>query len=442
MLKALTFALSALPVTVLAGTLDIDSKISYQTAENLAMKKLSKSELRFYNALSYQTDNDARFFLSTRLRWNMSGQLEPGAPDQTALSPISDGREIYDNYPFQFELREAYFRDTLGEEGTLTLGKQQVVWGQADGVTVLDIVNPMNYREFILEDPEEARIPLWMANVVVPVGPFDMQVLWIPDQTYTDFPNYNEGEFAIRSRRLIPQASAGLAIPVNRRKAERPDRPFKDSDIGLALTTSVESWDFSLNYMYHYNDAPFFETRLALENMSPVIVVRERYERTHTFGASASTSINDFVLRSELAHATHRSVIDYDPTSVNGRFRTNETSYVVGLDYYGVTESVLSAQFYQSILGDHNDDLPRDKVDNIMTFLYRKDLMHQRDTFEAQWLTNINDGDGLVRLEYASKFSKSFKGTIGLDIFHGDPNGLFGQFHDNDRLQLKLDYFF
>ncbi len=442
MLKSLTFSASMLPILVFAGEFNSDSRVSYQTAENIAEGKLSKSETRFYNSLSYETESEARLFLSTRLRWNMSGQLEPGEPGQTALSSISDGRKIYDNYPLQFDLRELYYRQALGQEGTLTLGKQQVVWGQADGVTVLDIVNPMNYREFILEDPEEARIPTWMANIVVPVGPFDMQVLWIPDQTYTDFPNYNEGEFAIRSRRLIPAAPTGLSLPVQRQRAERPDRPIKDSDVGIALTSSVDSWDFSLNYMYHYNDAPFFETHMVMTGTGPVINVRERYERTHTFGGSASTSIGDYVLRGELAHATQRSVIDYDPRSKDGRFQTNDTSYVLGLDYYGVTDSVFSAQFYQSILGETTGYLPRKKVDNIMTFLYRKDLRHQRDSFEARWLTNNNDGDGLVRFQYTSKLTENIKGTVGLDVFYGDRNGLFGQFENNDRVQVKLDFYF
>ena len=157
---------------------------------------------------------------------------------------------------------------------------------------------------------------------------------------------------------------------------------------------------------------------------------------------SASTSIGDFVLRSELAYATNRSVIDYDPASDNGRFRTSDTSYVIGLDYYGVTDSVFSAQLYQNILGDYQTYLPRKKVDSIMTFLYRRDLMHQRDSFEARWLTNNNDGDGLFRLEYSSKFSKRLKGTLGLDLFYGDRNGLFGQFQNNDRVQAKLDFYF
>jgi hypothetical protein len=392
--------------------------------------------------MSYQTETDARFMLSTRVRWNLSGRLEPGKPDQLALSPISDGRKLYNNYPFQLELREFYYRNTLGENGTLTLGKQQVVWGQADGITVLDIVNPMNYREFLLEDPDEARIPTWMTNVVLPLGQFDMQILWIPDQTYTDFPNDNEGEFAIRSRRLIPQEVPGLILPVDRRRNERPDRFIEDSDIGVALTTSVQSWDFSLNYLYHYNDAPYFESTVSLRDARPILIIRERYERTHTLGGSTSTSIDKFVIRSEIAHTTQRSIIDYDPNSKNGRFQTDDTSYVLGVDYYGLEQSLLSAQFYQSHLGDATKHLPRKKVDSIVTFLIRKELRQQQDSFEVRWMANKNDRDGLFRLQYVSMISNNVKGTVGVDVFHGNKNGLFGQFKNNDRMQLKLEMYF
>lgn len=442
MLKVLISVISNLPLLAIGGEFSSDSKLSYQVAENIAEGKLSKSEIRFKNALEYDFESGAKVHFETRLRWNMSGQLEPGEPQQNALSPINDGREIYDNYPIQFELRELYYRDSIGEEGTITLGKQQVVWGQADGVTVLDIVNPMYYREFILEESEDTRIPTWMINTVVPVGQFDLQVLWIPDQTYTVFPNVNEGEFAISSRRLVPQATEGRNIAVERRRPERPDRPIKDSDFGMALTTSVESWDFSLNYLYHYNDALFFDRKLTFVGETPVIVLRGRYERTHTIGASASTSIGNYVFRSELAHSTQRSVLNYDVSDDDGRLETNETSYVIGLDYYGFEDAMLSAQFYQSILGEVSSEVPRDKVDSIATFLLRKDFMHQKNRLESRWFTNINDGDGMFRIEYSSKFTENIKGTVGIDLFYGDPNGLFGQFKDNDRLHAKLDFYF
>ncbi len=72
------------------------------------------------------------------------------------------------------ELRELHldWRVRLGRARLdLRLGKQQVVWGQSFGLRVLDIVNPQDFREFILDDFDESRIPLWGVQVELPLGP-------------------------------------------------------------------------------------------------------------------------------------------------------------------------------------------------------------------------------------------------------------------------------
>ena len=43
------------------------------------------------------------------------------------------------------------FGNGLGKS-YFTFGKQQVVWGKADVLKVLDVVNPPSFRELILED--------------------------------------------------------------------------------------------------------------------------------------------------------------------------------------------------------------------------------------------------------------------------------------------------
>ena len=48
---------------------------------------------------------------------------------------------------------EKRFEDLLA----LSLGKQQVVWGKADGVFITDIVSPLNLTEFLLPDFDEIR---------------------------------------------------------------------------------------------------------------------------------------------------------------------------------------------------------------------------------------------------------------------------------------------
>lgn len=80
--------------------------------------------------------------------------------DSEAEDGRLDGHENYSQYDY---LREFYFDTTLGDID-FRLGKQQVVWGTADGIKLLDIINPTDFREFNQNTTEDARIPVWMIN--------------------------------------------------------------------------------------------------------------------------------------------------------------------------------------------------------------------------------------------------------------------------------------
>ncbi|MCP5051772.1 MAG: hypothetical protein GY940_31690, partial [bacterium] len=82
------------------------------------------------------------------------------ADDGEAASDRLEGGEPYSQYEV---LRELYF-DTNGGGWDFRLGKQQVVWGTADGIKLLDIINPTDYRELNQNVSEDSRIPIWMIN--------------------------------------------------------------------------------------------------------------------------------------------------------------------------------------------------------------------------------------------------------------------------------------
>ncbi|MEJ2394690.1 MAG: RNA polymerase-associated protein rapA, partial [Candidatus Thiodiazotropha sp.] len=50
------------------------------------------------------------------------------------------------------------------------MGKQQVVWGTADGIKLLDIINPTDFRELNQNSMEDSRIPIWMINAEKNIG--------------------------------------------------------------------------------------------------------------------------------------------------------------------------------------------------------------------------------------------------------------------------------
>lgn len=82
------------------------------------------------------------------------------ADDGEAASDRLEGGEEYSQYEI---LRELYI-DTNGAGWDFRIGKQQIVWGTADGMKLLDIINPTDFRELNQNTTEDARIPVWAIN--------------------------------------------------------------------------------------------------------------------------------------------------------------------------------------------------------------------------------------------------------------------------------------
>ena len=92
-----------------------------------------------------------------------------------------DGYDYHRNYTQYDYLRELYIDISYGG-WDFRLGKQQVVWGKADGVKFLDIINPTDYREWGQNTMEDSRIPLWMLTAETDLGNNDsLQIVWVPD---------------------------------------------------------------------------------------------------------------------------------------------------------------------------------------------------------------------------------------------------------------------
>ncbi len=64
----------------------------------------------------------------------------------------------------QYEILREFYVDTSVGDWYLRLGKQQVVWGTADGIKLLDFINPTDFRELNQNASEDSRIPVWMIN--------------------------------------------------------------------------------------------------------------------------------------------------------------------------------------------------------------------------------------------------------------------------------------
>jgi len=416
---------SALALT-LQGTADYS--FALQTEDG----SIQKTELVLTPQWDFHLSESARGTLIARARLDGVDELSPRQPAQHSRSHWNRRASIGNNA--DVEVREFYI-DAFIKDSDIRLGKQQVVWGQADGLRVLDVLNPIDYREFILPEVGERRIPLWMLNVESPMGKGMLQLILIPDQTYDQLPPF-DGAFAFSSRLLVPQAPAN--VPVTMLDDKRPSKPIKNADAGIRWTRFVDGWDLSLNYLYHYqNQAVFYLTQ------SPTgVTVTPTYQRSHLLGGTASNAFGNFTFRGELGYSTDRYWVANPAQLAAGVAQSPELAYVAGLDYSGLSDTFLSFQVFQSHLTRRESGTIRNQTETQVTALARRNLWNEVLTLEAFIIQSIDDKDGLIQLEARYQFNSTLSGRLGTDWFYGDSAGLFGQFKTASRVHVGLTYAF
>jgi hypothetical protein len=342
------------------------------------------------------------------------------------------------------ELRELYW-EAFGDNSFWRIGKQQVVWGEADGLKLLDVINPQNYREFVLDDFDDSRIPLWMLNVEFSLAENGvLQVLWIPDTTVHNLAPLGS-PYAFTSSSIVPLAAGDNAsdLAVQLTPARAPGSPAKDSDVGLRYTDFVGGWDISLNYLYHYVDEPVLRASTQNDSTGSHILLSQEYERSHLIGGTASSAMGDWTIRAEIAFESNR----YHRTkqSFPGVVQANQWSSVIGLDYQGWSDQFISVQWFQSRINATESELielVEDKQEDTMTFLWESNFMN--DTITAKWLQihSIDHGDGVIRPKLTYNLHSNMDIYLSADIFYGNKDKLFGQFDNSDRVSVGFEWGF
>lgn len=419
--------------SVMAVEVDYSSIIKSQWATNIDGGDTDALMISALPEVNVHFGNDWQLTGKLRVRGDLFDETYPGAIRRDGFSDVSKPALMSDH--FEVELREFYFEGELADT-FVTLGKQQVVWGKSDGLKVLDIVNPQSFNEFILDDFESSRIPLWTINVEQTIGEWDVQFLWIPDKTYHALPK-QDAPFAFTSSELVPVAPPGVAVNIN--DADRPDRFFKDSDAGLRLASFIGGWDISVNYLYQFNNLPTLYQDISA---GPTVNINPEYERTHVIGGTFSNAFGDFVVRGELGYFSDRYYVTDQTLLERGIAETPELNYVLGLDWTGIDDVFISAQLFQSWLTDYQSNINRDELDTTLTFLYRQDFLYETVEAEVLIISNLNHGDGLVRSKITYEWNSELTTWLGVDIFYGSDNGLYGQFSNNDRFVVGAELAF
>lgn len=171
----LRLAIAALVVTPTAALaeIEISAEIKNETAFYLQQEQMTGEARTTFDDREHDAGDRMKFENSVRLFIN--GDLGEDSSWHAELRPVinSEGEtadyKYHRSYTQNDYLRELYI-DTSAGGWDIRLGKQQVVWGTADGIKLLDIINPTDFQELNQNAFEDSRIPVWMINAERNVG--------------------------------------------------------------------------------------------------------------------------------------------------------------------------------------------------------------------------------------------------------------------------------
>jgi hypothetical protein len=347
---------------------------------------------------------------------------------------------LYNADSLSFNMREIYM-DMYFKNFDLRLGKQQIVWGKADGVFITDIVSPLNLTEFLLPDFDEIRTGVIAAKVDYYIGNGTLEAIVIPQFTPTVRPPsssiwYIEPDFP--------------APPTFDWSKSTISPSLENSELFLKYSAMTSKIDFELMGGYTWDDNPAMHVKkefgMDTTTTPPTpeligITITPQHHRLYVAGGSFSSEIKGVILRGEAAYYDGKYFQTEDPMAVDALIQKNYLNYVFGLDF-SIGGVKLSGQFIQKFILDHDEKMIENKTNNMTTVLARYDALRETLHFELFSYIGLTNKDALIRPKITYDFDDSFSILLGSNIFVGDRAGQFGQYQDNSMIYAKIKYNF
>ncbi|WP_039912638.1 DUF1302 family protein [Cellvibrio mixtus] len=369
--------------------------------------------------------------------------------DRDAFSLVGEGRARWnhayandyseaarDDYEWSADWRELYIAKDVNQ-WNISLGMQQVVWGKADNLRVLDQVNPLDYRDFVLPDLNDYRKPLWMAKGEGYVGDWSVQTFYIPwfepnDQATPG----SEYEFIaidpelLQSFTLLPE--------------KKPAHTVDNGEAGVQIARSFSGLDINFSIFHTWDDNPVYRQQYAIDASGEFIAeLQPEYHRQLHLGVAAAYSLaNGFVLRTEWL-VIPDSVYMLNVADINGGLIEETTvNALLGLDY-SWRDWLFSMQANDRYIDNWTNEFASAEHQPLVTFSATGQSFSGRlESRIAIARFTDESNDQLLQIRTSWRPDDYWAYTLGADYFSGPAQGTFGQFAHKDRVWIKVQRYF
>lgn len=338
----------------------------------------------------------------------------------------------YTNQELKYGLREAYI-DLYFKSMDIRLGKQQIIWGKADGVFITDVVSPKNLREFLLPEFEEIRMGITSAKIDYYLGNNTFELVWVPEFVPTQLPDKESIWFP----RQFPEIA-------NIDRSEKDINPsIENSEVFFKYSRLSANFDLELMAGYMWDDDPAMHKEPFMNpqtGMLDSLAIHPKHHRIAMGGGSFSTDLGGIVLRGEGAFYHDKYFALNSFSDADGMIKKDYAHYLVGFDF-DIAGAKISTQFIQEAIFNYEDALQQEQFTNTMTFLAKDEFLRDKLTLEFFMYYGFENSDALIRPTATYEVARGVNLITGANLFTGT-EGRFGQYNKNDMVYFKLRYDF
>ena len=353
------------------------------------------------------------------------------------------------------EMRELYF-DIYLNNLDMRIGKQYVIWGVIEGIRVVDEINPMDFRELIIPDLLDYRIPLWTFKADYYHEKNAFEFLWIPD---------------LKFHKPAPAGSEWELFQVLPNTTKPQSFNLKYSEVGFKITREMFDASFSLSYFYTWDDYPTtFRVISASEiqsNSQADLAIYPTYMRMHMFGATMTKEIAGDILKAEFAYVKGKyfAVVNKYKDGYlidDGDVMKDHIRAALGYDF-SFWGADISPSVNQTYILNYESAILDNEIDTTFNLFLRKPIQKHSAVFTLLFIRLVNFQESYIKPRLTLNLTDHFQVILGADLFYGkrtafgrqvDPNApgglvdpvqsaqFLGSFRDNKRVSVEFKYNF
>jgi hypothetical protein len=365
---------------------------------------------------------------------------------------------------FEELIDEAYIRlfyDNLDVQA----GYLKTTWGTGDAVHVVDVLNPVDFSDSINPEYSERKIAEKMVKLNIYTGPNGLlELAYVPTLTQDRYAT--EGRWvpnelsALRSDveaafdALVFSPGGATQYEADQLKAQfledarNAPQPasLADGQYGLRYSTSVGGVDIGGIYYFGFIREPVIEIPEADPADYSI-----HFDRLNLFGLEFATVVGGFNLRAEAAYNMTEDFDGDDPyihnhtISYMGGFDRDLPLSNLNVNIQGRGEYLL-ANDEVSDNGAADVDYDPGKNENYWTNTLvasvEDSYRNQTITPSVDLLLTAETQDYVVRPGVEFVLADDATVDVRGSIFEGDKDTEFGQFDDNDHLEVSFEYAF